>query len=81
MTIEVLLFAQLRDALGEAHVRVDAGAGTTAGEFAHAFISDRFGDRFDSMPIRIAVNETVVAEDHILQDGDRLALLTPVSGG
>ena len=34
-----------------------------------------------ALPLSFAVNECIVAEDYRLADGDRLALLAPVSGG
>ena len=34
-----------------------------------------------SIPFRIAVNQTLVAEKHPLEEGDEVALLPPFAGG
>ena len=81
MTIEVLFFAQLREAFGTDRSVLDVSDGETVREAAGRLL-DRHGDkRIAALPLSYAVNEEFVAGDYRLREGDRLALLAPVSGG
>lgn len=81
MKIEVLLFAQLREILGADSRVIEIEDGRTVREVADGLIAETEGSVLDSLPLRFAVNEEFVDDEHLLRDGDRLALLTPVSGG
>jgi MoaD family protein len=78
-SVDVRLFASLRDLAGTASLRVDAD---TVGEVVEA-LSVRYGERF----ARIAASGTVVVDgersssDRRLADGEEVALLPPFSGG
>lgn len=81
MTIRVLLFAVLRDAVGHSEVALALPTGATAGDAV-----DRLAATHDAVArhrtvLRVAVNEHYVPLATPLADGDTLALLTPVSGG
>jgi molybdopterin synthase sulfur carrier subunit len=80
MRIEVLLFAQLREAIGESVV-MDAAEGATVAEVGAEVLGSRAAGRFSSLPLRYAVDETFVPDDHPLRDGDVVAMIPPVSGG
>ena len=78
-TVDVRLFASLRDLAGEPVVRVDADSvGAVVAE-----LSARFGDRFAD----IARTGTVVVDgepaspDQPLVGGEEVAVLPPFSGG
>jgi molybdopterin synthase catalytic subunit len=79
--ITVLYFAVFRERLGRADDALELPAGTTvAGAVArlaalHAPIAQLAG-RF-----RVAVNQEMVGDAHVLADGDELALIPPVAGG
>ncbi|HEX6559377.1 MAG TPA: molybdopterin converting factor subunit 1 [Longimicrobiales bacterium] len=81
MQISVLLFAQYRDAAGTSELQLDVPAGATA---LHAveLVRARGADatRIPERPV-VAVNQEYSSLDHILSDGDELALLPPVAGG
>lgn len=81
MTIEVLLFASLRDAVGENRVRMDVPDGASALEVARALYRDQDLSHMEALPVRYAVDEAFVPGGHVLRDGDRLAIIPPVSGG
>lgn len=81
MTVEVLLFASLRDAIGETSVRIEIPEGASAGEAARWLFEDRGVTRMQALPVRFAVGEAFVPDGHVLRDGDRLAIIPPVSGG
>lgn len=81
MKVEVLFFAAARDAAGMASTTLDVPAGTTA-----SAALARLGHRHPALAalaasLRVAVNEDFVEGEHVLVEGDRLALIPPVSGG
>lgn len=81
MTLEVLFFAQLREALGLDRKSIDIEEASTIRDVVRTIADLPGWSDVESLPIRYAVNEEFVDESHVLCDGDRLALLTPVSGG
>ncbi len=80
MKIQILLFAQLREAIGE-RVVLEAAQGVTVEELGAELLASRAAGRFTSLPLRYAVNETFVPDNHELRDGDIVAMIPPVSGG
>jgi molybdopterin converting factor subunit 1 len=81
MQICVKLFALFRDRAGTAEVAIDLPAGGTAGDVIAAVI----GRYPELMPfenrVAVAVNLTMVARSAVIQSGDEVALIPPVSGG
>ena len=81
ITVQVRAFAGLREALAVSSLAVPIAAGTdVAGLMAHlaaAYPDARLADR----PLTVAVNRSYAARERVLQDGDEVALLPPVSGG
>jgi molybdopterin converting factor small subunit len=81
MTVELLFFAQLKEALGRSHEVLEVAEGQTVDDVV-GLLRDRSEWRsVASLPLAFAVDERIVGGDHELRDGDRLALLTPLSGG
>jgi molybdopterin converting factor subunit 1 len=81
MRIELLFFAQVREALGRDRESLEIEEGNTI-EDVLTLLRQRPGwPSVDSLPLRYAVNERIVEPEHVLSDGERVALLTPVSGG
>lgn len=79
--IAVFCFAAARDAVGEATLSLELEPGARVAE-ARARLVARHPELQRAVPaLRFAVNEEFVTADHVLQDGDTLALLPPVSGG
>lgn len=81
MQITISLFAAHREAVGTATVQVTVPVGTTA-----AGLWDILTARYPNLtrtprPTAVAINDAVVQPDSTLTDGDRVALLAPVSGG
>jgi len=81
MTIEVLLFASLRDAIGENRVHVEVADGASVADVARALFRDRDAAHLGELPVRYAVDESFVSDAHVLRDGDCVAIIPPVSGG
>lgn len=82
MTVELLYFANLKEALGldREHVRLEQQASTVrqlldALCVRHPAISAQLAG------VRVAVNEEFCDAAHSLSDGDVVALIPPVSGG
>lgn len=81
MRIRVLLFATLRETVGEPEITWSADPGTTVDTFLTSFFRryPQLGPHRDTM--LVAVNQAFVEPTAELQDGDEVALLPPVSGG
>ena len=82
MGIRLLFFAALRDATGqrELEVRLPSEVNTVAG--LRQWISAEFASLAARLPsVRVAVNEAFVEDEHVLEDGDVVALIPPVTGG
>jgi molybdopterin converting factor subunit 1 len=79
--VELLFFAQLREALGTDRELLDLEAERTVDELVDELKRRPEWQGIASLPLTFAVNERVVPGAHRLCDGDRLAILTPVSGG
>ncbi|MCX9156679.1 molybdopterin converting factor subunit 1 [Niveibacterium sp. 24ML] len=84
MSVKVLFFASLREALGVGEISVDlAPAGSSVGAVREA-LAARGGDWAALGPgraVRAAVNQDMVPASHVLRDGDELAFFPPVTGG
>ncbi len=81
MRLQVLLFATYREIVGASDVAWTADPGTTVEGFLDAFLRrhPRLGPYRKTMSV--AVNQTFAEPTAVLQDGDEVALLPPVSGG
>ncbi|WP_066310233.1 molybdopterin converting factor subunit 1 [Bacillus sp. FJAT-29814] len=75
---KVLFFAHLRDAVGEEVLRLDA-SGKTVAELKAELTSKYNLPRMDT--VMTAINEEFASNDEVIQDGDEIAFIPPVSGG
>ncbi len=76
MTLQVKLFAMLRERAGADSVAVELEQGAT--------VEDLLGELsglIGAMPVRAAVNREYSASGRALRPGDEVALIPPVSGG
>jgi molybdopterin synthase sulfur carrier subunit len=82
MTLRILYFAGLRDALGVAEETLELPAGCgTVGALAE-LLAERHPTYRERRPhVRIARNEAFARDDEALADGDVIALIPPVAGG
>ena len=81
MRISVRLFAILRDRAKVDAFDLELGESSTVAD-ALAGIAERYLSIVSLLPrVSTAVNREYVQADRILQDGDELALIPPVSGG
>lgn len=81
MVVEVLLFSILKEKVGQSAVAV-----TVPDESTGADVLTALAEAYPVLAsyrsfIRLAVNHSYVTEDVVIQPGDEVALITPVSGG
>ncbi|MDA1097127.1 MAG: molybdopterin converting factor subunit 1 [Chloroflexi bacterium] len=81
MNITLRLFAGYRERVGQGTMTLELPTGATAGDLAREIVR-RFPKLIGNPnDLVIAVNQEYCDHDHILSDGDELALIPPVSGG
>ena len=81
ITIRLRFFAILREQLGRSEQALDVPLGTTTGEAFLLATTDQPRLAGLRRSMMLMVNEEYVRGDHVLQDGDELAFIPPVSGG
>src|SRR5881392_4415547 len=81
MQIRLRLFATYREIVGSRGLTWSARDGITLRELVDGIVAKypRLADHRGSM--LLAVNEAIVSPERVLNDGDEVALLPPVSGG
>lgn len=81
MRVRVLVFGVLKQIVPESAAMVELPDGARAGDLL-AHYGERFAEKSDlRRSVAVAVNREYVAADHLLKEGDEVALLPPVSGG
>lgn len=75
---KVLFFAHLRDTAGIESVELQV-AGKTVADLKE-IMSEQFGFQKLDM-VMTAINEEFASDDEIIQEGDTIAFIPPVSGG
>jgi molybdopterin converting factor subunit 1 len=79
--VEVLLFAAFREAVGCSRLQIETPSGTTV-EGLFSLLQSKHPGLAPLRPFTtFAVNREVVPPDALLQPGDEVAFLQPVSGG
>jgi sulfur-carrier protein len=84
MSIRVLYFASLREAVGSAGEELALVDGVTTVGGVRAHIAARGGEwrnLVETKNLRAAVNQSVVGFDAPVQAGDEVAFFPPVTGG
>ena len=76
MEVTVRLFAMLRERAGAGQVVLELPDGARVRDAL-----DALGDYAAGLPLVMAVNREYAADDRVLETGDELALIPPVSGG
>ena len=81
--VNVRLYGRLGDLLGE-EVRLELAGGACSIGHLRAALAERYpAARADILGprVRACVGDTIVGEDQLVQAGDTVELLPPVSGG
>ena len=80
-TVNVRLFASLKDAIGEREITLALPEGATI-DALRACVGERYPAVKPLLPnVVCAVGEEYVPDTHALREGDLVALIPPVSGG
>jgi molybdopterin synthase sulfur carrier subunit len=74
---KVLFFAHLRDTVGQESIEYNAN-GITVSDLKQQ-ISEKYDLKVDN--VMVSINEEFAANDDIIQDGETIAFIPPVSGG
>jgi molybdopterin converting factor subunit 1 len=80
ITVQVKLFSIVKDSVGESSILLDLDDNSTAKD-ALKKIVHKNDEKLTGLPIRIAVNQCYVDEEYLLDNGDEVAMIPPVSGG
>lgn len=83
MLIQAQLFAVLKERAGSGSVETELPEGATVADALTALgkAHPRLGEALAEMPVVMAVNHEYADTDQVLNEGDELALVPPVSGG
>jgi molybdopterin converting factor subunit 1 len=79
MTLNVKLFASVREAVGSRAETVEMSDGTTVGGLWQSYVS-RY-PKLANLSVAYAVNHEYAGAECLLKDGDEVAFIPPVSGG
>lgn len=79
MSVKILYFASLADRAGCSEETVDAHSITASAIYEKALV--RHGFAFGVDKLRVAVNGAFVSWDSVVNDGDEVVFIPPVSGG
>lgn len=80
MKIDLLAFGIAKDILQSRTLSFDLKEGNTISALRSAIISS-YPEFIRLTSISFAVNEEYVKDGHVLQEGDEVVLIPPVSGG
>ncbi len=82
MSIQVLYFASLKEALGKSGESLDLPAGiTTVGALRDWLVAEGRGALATAKNLRCAVNQDMAGLDAPVREGDEIAFFPPVTGG
>jgi sulfur-carrier protein len=81
MTLKILYFAGLREAIGCGAESIVLPAGVTTVGGLHALLGQRHPVLLTAKNLRTAVNQMMCGMDTAIADGDEVAFFPPVTGG
>lgn len=81
LQVRVLLFSVLREEVGRPEVTVELEAPATGTDLLDRLAAEHEAVKSRRPAIRLAVEEAFASEEVVLEDGQEVALVTPVSGG
>jgi molybdopterin converting factor subunit 1 len=81
ISVHVKLFAVAKDLVGTGNVELSLQDGSNASDVLDHFLKTNPGLSSWKDHLRVAVNAEYVGLNHLLQSGDEVAIIPPVSGG
>ncbi len=81
MQVQVLYFGVLKDALRRDREQIELASPASVEKLLSQIRSTQQGRDLPWSSLAVAVNQVYAQRDHVLAEGDEVALLPPVSGG
>jgi molybdopterin converting factor subunit 1 len=81
MKIRLLLFALVRDSVGQSEVELDLPEGSTVGNLRHRFVELYPQTEVLLAGCAISVNQKYATDSTSLEEAHEVAIIPPVSGG
>jgi len=81
MTVKIKLFAIYQEVYQQSELTLDIHENTKVGDVLQQMITEKSALQPWEKITRFAVNLEFVSSDYILQPGDEIAFIPPVSGG
>jgi molybdopterin converting factor subunit 1 len=81
MNLKLLYFGIVRERLGRREESREIASGSTVGDLLGELAASHGIFALGAGSIRIAVNREYVEKDHVLAEGDEVAVIPPVAGG
>lgn len=81
MQCQVLLFAQLAQAIGTDRITIELSNGATVSDALNELAQKHESIAQMRNSLAVAINEQYCNANTVINDGDTLALIPPVSGG
>lgn len=81
MTLKILYFASLSEAIGKTAENIDLPPGVTTVGALRKVIGERHSALLTTKNVRAAVNRKMCEMDATIADGDEVAFFPPVTGG
>lgn len=81
MKVTVMLFARLRERLGQERLEVELADGATVAALFEALSARDPGFAEDAPHLSVAVNQEIAGPDALLGENDEIAVFPPVGGG
>jgi molybdopterin converting factor subunit 1 len=81
ITVKVRLFATLRQQAGWSEQAIQTPSGSTLGDLFASLMQAMPALKLGGRAVYAAVNQNYAKLDHVLQEGDEVAIFPPVSGG
>ncbi|MCZ6699041.1 MAG: molybdenum cofactor biosynthesis protein MoaE [Planctomycetota bacterium] len=78
--ISVKFYGPAREVTGETQISIDFEDGETLADVTRR-LAERFPRLGEASGVRLALNRAFVPPEHVLSDGDEVAVIPPVSGG
>lgn len=81
MSLKILYFASLREAIGTGAEEVEMPSGVTTLGQLRTVLGKRHASLLSTKNLRAAINQKMLGMDAPVADGDEVAFFPPVTGG